>query len=108
MSIPSFDNVSVVKVLGIYFGTKMNWIDHFNFVIRKVSSRLYVCVAYFEKFTGSRSACNVFFYSLIQSILDYASHLFLNANAYLDLKFTFLCKRAFLIIHGFDVKSWNS
>ena len=48
------------------------------------------------------------FYSLIQSILDYASPLFLNANAYLDSKFSFLCKRAFRIIHGFDIKSCTS
>ena len=106
LSIPSLDNVSVMKVLGIYFDTRLNWLEHFNFVIRKVSSRLYVLRTL--KSLLDHDKLVMVFYSLIQSILDYASPLFLNVNAYLDLKLTFLCKRAFRIIHGFEVKSCNS
>ena len=91
MPISAFDNVSVIKVLGLYFNEKLTWTDHFNFVIRKASSRLYVLRTLKNLLNHDKMV--MIFYALIQSILDYASPIFLNANVYLDSKFVSLCKR---------------
>ncbi|MEL7308602.1 MAG: reverse transcriptase family protein, partial [Pseudomonadota bacterium] len=76
-----FDNVSVIKVLGLHFNEKLTWRDHFNFVIRKASSRLYV-LRTLKPLLDHDKLVNIF-YALMQSILDYASALFLNANVYI-------------------------
>ena len=101
--IPLFDNVTVVKLLGVYFNSKLTWRDHFDFVSKKVSSRLYV-LRTLKPFLDHNELVTVF-YALIQSLFDYASPLFMNAPDYLDSKVISLCKRAFRIIHGSSVES---
>ena len=103
--VPMFDNVTVIKILGLHFNTKLSWLDHYNFVVKKTSSRLYVLRIL--KSLLNHDEMVIVFYALIQSVLDYASPLFLNNHAYLDVKFVSLCKRAFRIIHGFGVKACN-
>ena len=72
--LPIFDNVSVIKLLGLHFNAKLNWFDHFNFVSKKASSRLYVLRILKPFLTHDELV--IVFYALIQSILDYASPLF--------------------------------
>lgn len=103
--LPIFDNVTVIKLLGLYFNAKLTWLDHFNSVTRKAASRLYVLRVL--KPLLNHDELVIVFYALIQSIFDYASPVFLNAHAYLDLRIVSLCKRAFRIIHGYDVKACN-
>ena len=40
--IPYLENVSVLKILGLWFNDKLTWTDHFNFILKKLSQRLYV------------------------------------------------------------------
>ena len=49
----------------------------------------------------------VVFYALIQSSFDYSCPLFMNAGVTLDSRLISLCKRAFHIIHGRDVRICN-
>lgn len=40
--VPDFDNVSVLKILGVMFNDRLTWSHHFDYIIRKLSQRLYV------------------------------------------------------------------
>ena len=40
--VPSFDNVSSLKVLGLTFNCKLNWSDHLSVICSKISKRLYI------------------------------------------------------------------
>ena len=62
-----------------------------------------MCVTHPKIHTESRQV-GIVFYALIQSILEYASPLFLNTCSYLEFKFVSLCKRVFLVIHGYDTE----
>ena len=44
------------------------------------------------------------FDSIIQSVLDYGATVFMNCGVCLNARMLRLCKRAFRIIHNFDVK----
>ena len=85
-------------MLGLFFNSKLTWRDHFRHEICKASRRLYVlCIL---KSVLSHDQLIPVFNSLIYSLLDYASPVFLNAGSVLDSQLTALCKRAFRIIHG--------
>ena len=84
LPLPLFDNVCVLKVLGLYFNAKLTWLDHFNFVTKKASPRLYILRIL--KPILNHDNLVIVFYALIQSIMDYASPLFLNVHAYLEKK----------------------
>ena len=75
-----------------------NWSSHFNCVIKKASQRLYVIRILKPLLSHDRLV--MVFHSLIQSLLDYASPVFLNAGSSLDSSFHSLCRRAFRISHG--------
>ena len=99
-SIPHFENVSVLKVLGLYFNEKLTWSDHLDFLVKKVSQRLYVLRILKSLLTHDQLVS--VFYAIIQSLLDYASPVFLNPGVNFDSQILSLCKRAFRIIHGQD------
>ena len=101
--LPDFDNVSVMRILGLYFNDKFSWSDHFDFIVKKVSQRLYV-LRILKRLLPHDKLITVFS-ALIQSLLDYASPVFLNPGSVLDAKLLALCKRAFRIIHDKDVVS---
>jgi hypothetical protein len=103
VAVPNLDNVSVLKILGLLFNNKLNWSDHFDFVIKKVSSRLYVLRVL--KSIMSHDQLVLTFQALIQPLYEYASPVFLNASNNLNLKLLSLCKRAFRIVHGYNVKT---
>ena len=100
--VPDFENVICVKILGLLFNCKLSWSNHVDYVISRVSKRLYVLRIL--KRILSHDQLIVVFNSIIRSIIEYASPVFINVGDMLDLKLKALCKRAFRIIHGFDVR----
>jgi hypothetical protein len=102
LPLPNLDNVSVLKILGLYFNDKLTWSDHINFIVKKASQRLYILRILKRTNTFSHDKLVLVFHALIQSLFDYASPVFLNPGAGLDARLLSLCKRAFYIIHGRD------
>jgi hypothetical protein len=102
-TIPYFENVSVIRILGLWFNDKFSWTNHFDFLVKKVSQRLYVLRIL--KALLSHDELVTVYTALIQSLLDYASPVFLNPGLTLDAKLLSLCKRSFQIIHGYNVES---
>ena len=94
------DNVCILKVLGLLFNDRLTWSTHFDFVVKKASQRLYV-LRVLKTLVGHDHLVLVF-HGIIQSLLDYASPVFLNAGKKLDSLFYSICKRAYHIIHGSD------
>ena len=39
---PNYENVVVLKVLGLMFNHRLTWSSHFDFIAKKASKRLYV------------------------------------------------------------------
>ena len=106
LPISNFDNVCIMKILGVLFNDKFSWSDHFDFIGKKVSQRLYVLRILKNVFSHDQLV--VVFNAIIQSLMDYASPVFLNPGHGLEAKFRSLCKRAFRIIHGADVSDCES
>jgi hypothetical protein len=98
----SLEAVPVLKILGLVFNEKLAWSDHFDLLGRKLSQRLYV-LRVLKKVLDHDMLVTVF-NSIIQSVMDYASPVFLNCTDSLNKKFLSICKRAFRVIHGFDVR----
>ena len=94
---PNLENVHCLKILGLYFNDKLNWSTHFDFISKKISQRLYVLRIL--KPLLSHDKLVMVFSAIIQSLLDYASSVFLNPGFCLDSQLRLLCKRAFRIIH---------
>ena len=105
--IPAFDNVVSLKVLGLIFNDKLNWSDHVNFVTSKVSQRLYI-LRVLKPHLCHDDLISVFNHC-IQSIIEYASPVFLNPGSSMNDKLIRLCrpKRAFHIIHGVGSRPCN-
>ena len=96
----NLDNTYVLKMLGVLFDVRLSWSTHFDFIVKKASQRLYV-LRILKPLLCHDNLVTIF-HALIQSLLDYASPVFLNAGSSLDSSFVVLCKRAFRIIHGPD------
>ena len=99
---PHFENVHVLKVLGLFFNDKLTWSTHFQYIVKKLSQRLYV-LRILKTLLSHDQLVNVF-YAIIQSLMDYASPVFMNAGSSLDATLMSICKRAFKIIHGPDTQ----
>ena len=100
--VPGLSNVTSLKILGVIFNEKMTWSDHFDYVCKKVSRRLYV-LRVLKPLLSHDQLVNVF-YAIIRSLLEYAGPVFLNPGVGLNNKFVSLCRRAFYIIHGRECK----
>ena len=98
LPLPMLDNVPVLKVLGLLFNEKLSWSDHFDFIGKKVSQRLYV-LRVLKSFLPHDQLVLVFT-ALVQSLMDYASQVFMNPGYTQRAKFKIFCNRAFRIIHG--------
>ena len=103
--LPNFENVKVLKMLGVFFNDQLTWSEHFDFILRKASQRLYILRILKRAGNFSHAQLVLVFYALIQSLFDYASPLFLNAHVTLDSRLILICKRAFRIIHGHHARS---
>ena len=104
--VPSMNTVDNLRILGLIFNNKLNWSSHFDHVCSMVSSRLYVLRVLRSLLTHDELI--QVFNAIVRSIIDYASPVFLNPGKCLDLRISRLCKRAFHIIHGHDVKTCAS
>jgi hypothetical protein len=96
--IPDMQNVTVIKILGVFLNCKLTWSEHFDHICSKISKRLYVLRVLKSVF--SHDELVIVFYSIIRSLIEYACPVFLNPGSSLDNKFFVLCKRAYRIIHG--------
>lgn len=96
--VPGLQNVNSLKILGVVFNEKMTWHDHFLYVSRKISRRLYVLRILKQVFLHDQLVD--VFNSLVRSLLEYACPVFMNPGVGLTLKIKSLCKRAFFVIHG--------
>jgi hypothetical protein len=100
--VPSFENVLSMKILGLFFNCKLTWSNHIDHVISRVSKRLYVLRILRSLLSHDQLVC--VYNCIIRSVIDYASSVFLNPGSGLDRKLLSVCKRAFRIIHGFEVR----
>lgn len=66
------ENVSVMRDLGVYFDTRLSFIDHINLTCKAAFKTLGFVVRNSKGFTDSRSL-NALFCSLVRSRLEYAS-----------------------------------
>ena len=98
MSVPNFENVDSLKILGVVLNNKLSWSNHFESLISKASKRLYMLRVL--KSLLSHDELVLVFNSCIRSILEYASPVFVNPGSTLTNKLNRICKRAFRIIHG--------
>lgn len=103
--IPFLENVSALRILGLWFNDKLTWTNHFCYILKKLSQRLYVLRILKSLLTHDELV--LVFSSIIQSVLDYGAVVFMNCGVCLNAKLLSVCKRAFRIIHGFDVKQCN-
>ena len=101
-SVPNLCNVKSLKILGLIFNEDLSWINHFDYVISKMSSRLYV-LRMLKPLLSHDELVNVY-NAIIRSIVEYASSVFLSPGKCLDLRLLRFCKRAFYIIHGENVR----
>ena len=95
--VPGLQNVSVLKILGLVFNDKLTWNEHFDYICKRISKRLYVLRVLRSLF--SHDELVDVFCSLIRSLMEYACPVFLNPGSGLDKKFIALCKRAYRVIH---------
>ena len=98
-NISDFQTANFVKILGLVFNDKLTWSNHFRYVISCVSKRLYVLRILKSLF--SHDQLILVFNSIIRSMMDYSSSVFIYPGVGLNADFERLCKRAFRIIHGF-------
>ena len=96
--VPNLNTVTSLKLLGLFFNEKMNWSDHFDFIIRKLSKRLYV-LRILKRLLSHDQLVTVF-NAIFRSVIDYSSQVFLNPGKSLDVKLIRVCRRAFYIVHG--------
>ena len=95
-----YETVTHVKILGLIFNCKLTWSNHFDYIIACISKRLYVlrilkCVLTHDQLV-------IVYNSIVRSLFDYASPVFLNPGSLQESRLNQVCKRAFKIIHGFD------
>jgi hypothetical protein len=83
------------------FNDKLSWSSHFENIVRKLSQRLYVLRILKPIFSHDKLI--LVFNAIILSVIDYASPVFLNCGVGLNSKLLAICKRAFRVIHGYDV-----
>ena len=104
--VPRLENTSVLKILGLLFNDNLTWSDHIISVVKKLSRRLYVLRIL--KSLLSHDELIIVFNSIAQSVIDYASPVFMNCSKNLNDKLLTICKRAFRIIHGYDVRQCDA
>ena len=99
-SLDEYENVTNLKILGLIFNCKLTWSSHFDYIISCISRRLYVLRILKNILTHDQPV--IVYNSIVRSLLDYASPVFLNPGSVQNARLLRVCKRAFRIIHGFD------
>lgn len=98
--IPSMNEVCSLKILGLIFNNKLTWTHHFDFMISKLSRRLYV-LRVLKRLLPHDQLVEVY-NAILRSVFEYASQVFLNPGIGLDVRLKRVCKRAYRIVHGND------
>lgn len=98
LGVPDLKNVKALKILGLIFNDKLTWSSHFDFIVSKLSRRLYILRIL--KNTLCHDELVAIFHAVIRSVIDYASPVYLNPGITQDLRLIRLCKRAYKVIHG--------
>lgn len=96
--VPNLNNVKCLKTLGLIFNCHLTWKNHFDYIISKLSRRLYVLRI--VKSLLSHDEMVMVFNAAFRSITDYACQVFLNPGKMLDSRLIRLCRRAFKIFHS--------
>ena len=104
--VSDLETVGCLNILGLIFNSNLNWSDHFAHVSSNVSKRLYILRVL--KPILDHDQLILVFNSIIRSIIDYASPVFLNPGIVQSSKLEMLCKRAFRIIHGANVNTCDN
>ena len=102
-SVPSLNNVTTLKILGLIFNDKLTWTNHFDVMLSRLSRRLYV-LRVLKNLLPHDNQVEVF-NAIIRSVIEYASPVFVNPGKVLDSRLIHLCIRAYRIIHGFENKN---
>lgn len=97
-SVPFLNNVAELKILGLFFNDRLTWTNHFDFILSKLSRRLYVLRVLKPLFPHDNLVA--VFNAIIRSVIDYSSAVFVNPGKVLDSRLVRLCIRAYKIIHG--------
>jgi hypothetical protein len=103
LSLRDCDTVTHIKILGLIFNCKLTWSNHFDYIITCISRRLYVLRILRNVLTHDQLI--IVYNSIVRSLLDYASPVFLNPGCVQNARLEKICKRAFKIIHGLDVRN---
>jgi hypothetical protein len=98
LPVPNLNNVTSLKLLGIIFNNKLSWTTHFDYMLSKLSKRLYA-LRILKSFLSHDEMVMVF-NATFRSIMDYACQVFMNPGKLLDKKLSRLCRRAFRIFHS--------
>ena len=93
----NLNNVTSLKILGLIFNCTLTWTDHFDYIISKLSKRLYVLRIL--KSSLSHDEMVMVFNAIFRSIMDYACQVFLKPGKSLDNRLIRVCQRAFNIFH---------
>jgi hypothetical protein len=94
----SIKSVSTLKILGITFDKKLEYKEHFKQVLKSASQRLYI-LRVLKNVMTKLELWNIF-NSLIRSLLEYASPLFISLPKSLCSNIERILKRAHKIICG--------
>ena len=91
-----------IKILGLNISDNLKWDKHINFIIQKCSPKLYV----FRKLKSTLTKSELFtlYDSLVLSIMNYASSVFIHLPMHLENKLLALSKRFHKIVCPYDCK----
>ena len=98
MSIPGVKTVDSLKLLGVTISHDLRWDEHFRNIIKKCNSRMYA-LRILRSICDNDQLCNVY-KALIQSLLLYASPVFLNLPQTISKKVDSFIKRSHRLVHG--------
>jgi hypothetical protein len=103
---PCLPIVNTMKLLGFVINDKLNWSSHIEYVCKKSAQRLHVLRVLRELIPAAD--LHLVYSSLIRSLLEYASPVFVGLNKKLSKKLQNIEKRAHKIMAGFLDRPYRS
>lgn len=94
-----------LKILGMFLTDKLKWDLHVKLMCKKACQRLHI-LRRLRQFVSLRENHEVYV-SIVRSVLEYASPVFVGLNKTLSQKIQALDKRAHRIIYGSDRSNWQ-
>ena len=90
------NNQSNIKLLGVVFNCRLKWDDHIDTIVKRASRKLYIL--YSLKNVVGKKELIILYKSLIESIINYCSCLFIYLPHHLERKLLKLYKRCHYVI----------